>query len=445
MKPVQSSNSMVDSGIPWVGYMPAHWCVKRAKFLFTLAQRSPRDNDGIVTAFRDGQVTLRSNRRTEGFTNAVKEAGYQGVRKGDLVIHAMDAFAGAIGVSDSDGKCTPVYSCCVPKDEVMSEFYARCVRTMATTGYIESLAKGIRERSTDFRWATFAEQRLPVPPYAEQEAIVRYLDRATIRIDTLLSKKTRFIELLREKRSALIRHVVTKGLDSSVPMKDSGVEWIGEVPEHWSLLPLRAFFAFRNEKNDPLRTSNILSLSIASGVTPYSEEGRGGNKNKEDITAYKIAYEGDIVLNSMNVIVGAVGRSKYFGAISPVYYALYPVHPNVYVPFFEKIFLNSGFQKSLLCFGKGILMKISGTGQMNTIRMKISQEDLKTVTFPAPPDEEMQAIARHIDIETARINALIAKTERSVELLREHRTALITAAVTGKIDLRNYANARDAA
>src|SRR3954467_11741292 len=115
------------SGITWVGAIPAHWAVKRAKFLFSLAQRQPREGDGIVTAFRDGQVTLRSNRRTDGFTNAMKEAGYQGVRKGDLVIHAMDAFAGAIGVSDSDGKCTPVYSCCVPKAEATSEFYVRCV------------------------------------------------------------------------------------------------------------------------------------------------------------------------------------------------------------------------------------------------------------------------------------------------------------------------------
>src|SRR5690606_1232812 len=106
---------MKQSNISWVGLMPDHWDTKRANFLFWLAQRPPRDGDDIVTAFRDGQVTLRKNRRTEGFTNALKEAGYQGVRRGDLVIHAMDAFAGAIGVSDSDGKCTPVYSCCVPR------------------------------------------------------------------------------------------------------------------------------------------------------------------------------------------------------------------------------------------------------------------------------------------------------------------------------------------
>ena len=213
MIPSTPSRKIKDSGIPWVGFMPAHWQSKRAKFLFALAQRAPGNDDGIVTAFRDGQVTLRSNRRTDGFTNAIKEAGYQGVRKGDLVIHAMDAFAGAIGVSDSDGKCTPVYSCCTPINDASTEFYARCVRTMATTGYIESLAKGIRERSTDFRWAMFAEQLLPIPPRPEQDEIVSYIDRATSRIDTLVAKTERSIELLREHRIAIITAAVTGKID----------------------------------------------------------------------------------------------------------------------------------------------------------------------------------------------------------------------------------------
>lgn len=271
---------------------------------------------------------------------------------------------------------------------------------------------------------------------SRQASIACFLDRETGQIDGLIEIKTRFIALLKEKRVAVITHAVTKGIDPNAPLKDSGEAWIGQIPEHWEVKPLRAFFNFRNEKNDPVKTENILSLSIAQGVTLYNEEGRGGNKSKEDLTAYKIAHEGDIVLNSMNVIVGAVGRSKYFGAISPVYYALFPKNDDVYVPFFEKIFMNSGFQKGLLRFGKGILMKISGTGQMNTIRMKISQDDLKVVRFPVPPHDEQVEIARQIEYEVSRIDNLIALTERSIELLREKRAALITAAVTGKIDVR---------
>lgn len=202
-----------DSGIAWIGRIPSHWTVKRAKFLFTLAKRSPRETDEIVTAFRDGQVTLRSNRRTEGFTNAIKEAGYQGVRKGDLVIHAMDAFAGAVGVSDSDGKCTPVYSCCVPKRDATSEFYAHCVRTMATTGWIESLSKGIRERSSDFRWAMFADQQLPVPPVDEQIAISRFIAAEQVRIAAVIEKAELLISLLREHKVASITAISTGKLD----------------------------------------------------------------------------------------------------------------------------------------------------------------------------------------------------------------------------------------
>src|SRR5690606_31492948 len=130
-------------------------------------------------------VTLRKNRRTDGFTNALHEHGYQGIRKGDLVIHAMDAFAGAVGVSDADGKSSPVYSACTPKaaKSVSSYYFAYFMRDLASTGYLLSLAKGIRERSTDFRFKDFSVLELPVPPISEQLAIVDYLNKKTNQID----------------------------------------------------------------------------------------------------------------------------------------------------------------------------------------------------------------------------------------------------------------------
>jgi type I restriction enzyme S subunit len=231
--------AMRPSGLNWIDELPSHWAERRGKFLFSLKQRPVRPVDGVVTAFRDGQVTLRTNRRTDGFTNSLKEIGYQGVREGDLVIHAMDGFAGAIGVSDSDGKCSPVYSCCTQRKNSDAYFYAYLLRNMAATGFIESLAKGIRERSTDFRWKDFSELSLPLPPVEEQRTIAKKLDRETARIDALIEKKTRFIELLKEKRQALITQAVTKGLDPTVPMKDSGVAWIGEVPAHWEVVRVK--------------------------------------------------------------------------------------------------------------------------------------------------------------------------------------------------------------
>ena len=212
--------------------------------------------------------------------------------------------------------------------------------------------------------------------------------------------------------------------------KDSCVEWLGEIPSHWECLPIRSIFKFRNEKNDPIKTDNILSLSIANGVTEYSDENRGGNKRKDDLSSYKLAYPNDIVLNSLNVIVGAVGVSKYFGAISPVYYALSLYNQRANLSYYESIFKNENFQRGLLRFGKGILIKFGENGKMNTIRMKISQDDLKKLYFPIPPLDEQQKIAQFLDDKTAKIDQAVDLAEKQIALLKEHKQILIQNAVT---------------
>ncbi|XEG80528.1 restriction endonuclease subunit S [Edwardsiella tarda] len=212
--------------------------------------------------------------------------------------------------------------------------------------------------------------------------------------------------------------------------KNSGEDWIGDIPSGWDLVPIRSIFKFRNEKNSPVKTEEILSLSIANGVTKYSDKGRGGNKRKDDISAYKIAHPKDIVLNSMNVIVGAVGMSKYHGAISPVYYALYTESEDVLVEYYEKIFLNEGFQRGLLKFGKGILIKLSGTGKLNTIRMKVSTDDLKSLYFPKPPIAEQNLIFSFLDKKTAQIDEAISIKEQQINLLKERNQIIIQKAVT---------------
>lgn len=216
--------------------------------------------------------------------------------------------------------------------------------------------------------------------------------------------------------------------------KDSGVDWLGEVPVGWKLTPVRGVLEFRNEKNDPIVTDQVLSLSIANGVTRYSDEGRGGNKRKDDLTAYKIARPGDIVMNSMNVIVGAVGVSKYFGAISPVYYALHPKNGAVSISYYERIFQNESFQRGLLRLGKGILIKIGDSGKMNTIRMKISRDDIKTLLFPEPDYGEQLLIAKFLDKKTTQIDEAIAIKEQQITLLKERKQIIIQKAVTQGLD-----------
>lgn len=201
---------MKKTGIAWLEEVPEHWRIERAKNLFNKEQRPIRPNDEIVTCFRDGEVTLRKNRRTTGFTEATDYIHYQHICKGDLVIHQMDAFAGSSGVSDSDGMGTPVLSVCTPKaNDIDNYYYAHIVRLMGHNGFILSLYRGIRERSSDFRFDTFAKQYLPVPPLSEQQAIVSYITSKTTKIDSLMSSMNKEIEHLKEYKQRLISDVVT--------------------------------------------------------------------------------------------------------------------------------------------------------------------------------------------------------------------------------------------
>lgn len=210
-KGLDPNAKMKNSGVEWIGEIPEHWGVEKGKWLYVQQKRPVRNEDEIITCFRDGQVTLRKNRKTEGFTNALKEHGYQGIRIGDLVIHNMDAFAGAIGVSDSDGKSTPVYSVCTERkaDTVNSLYYAYYLRELARKGYIQALAKGIRERSTDFRFNDFANLEYALPPLSEQNSIVIYIETQSAKIDKAIKLQEQQIEKLKELKSTLIDSAVT--------------------------------------------------------------------------------------------------------------------------------------------------------------------------------------------------------------------------------------------
>lgn len=198
------------TNIPWLPEIPEYWKIKRAKNMFKKEQRPIQYDDEIVTCFRDGEVTLRKNRRTSGFTEATDYSHYQHICKGDLVIHQMDAFAGSSGVSDSDGMGTPVLSVCTPKIEgIDNYYYAHVLRIMGKNGFILSLYRGIRERSSDFRFDTFIKQWLPVPPIEEQHAIVSYITERVAKVDSLVEKLNKEIECIKEYKQRLISDVVT--------------------------------------------------------------------------------------------------------------------------------------------------------------------------------------------------------------------------------------------
>lgn len=198
---------MKQSGIPWAETIPAHWTTARGKYALHLLQRQVKEDDGVVTCFRDGQVTLRSNRREDGFTMSDKEYGYQGIEPGDLVVHGMDGFAGAIGISDSRGKGTPVLN--VLDSDNNKRFLMYYLRNMAYGNVFLALSTGIRVRSCDLSWKKLGEIRIVLPPIEEQEAIAAYLDEKCAIIDQSIADKQTQIETLKSYKASLIYEYVT--------------------------------------------------------------------------------------------------------------------------------------------------------------------------------------------------------------------------------------------
>lgn len=198
---------MKDSGVQWIGNMPAHWDAIRGKYILRYMQKPVREDDGVITCFRDGEVTLRSNRREDGFTMSDKEIGYQGIDVGDLVVHGMDGFAGAIGISDSRGKASPVLNVLGTKQNKRYIMYY--LRSMAYSDVFLALATGIRVRSCDLRWNKLAELSYPVPPLNEQNAIVKHIDSVLSKADAVIADKKAQLATLDEYKKSLIFEYVT--------------------------------------------------------------------------------------------------------------------------------------------------------------------------------------------------------------------------------------------
>ena len=217
-------------------------------------------------------------------------------------------------------------------------------------------------------------------------------------------------------------------------MKDSGVAWINTIPKEWKLKKIKYALKNRNENNNPIRSKNILSLTAKQGVIPLEEKEGGGNKPKEDYSAYKLAYPNDIVMNSMNVLSGSVGLSKYFGCVSPVYYMLRPIDGKDDVRYYNYIFQTTVFQRSLLGLGNGILMKESDNGKLNTIRMRIPLDKLGNLLIPVPDSSIQRKIADYLDSIIPNIDMILADIEKQIETLEEYKKSIITEAVTKGLD-----------
>lgn len=417
-----------DEKVPWAPEIPTHWAVRKAWTLTQHYQRPVREEDETVTAFRDGQVTLRKNRRIDGFTEALQEIGYQGVRDGDIVIHGMDGFAGAIGISDSNGKMSPVVHIHRPIDGLAdSRFLVHAVREAAAKGYVQALAKGIRERSTSFDKGTFRDLRLPVPPLDEQRSIADYLDRETAQIDKFIAESEELIALLKERRTAMIAEAVRKGLDPTAPFRDSGVEWLGEIPWHWEAMQLKRITPVRRGASPRPIDDPIY----------FDEGGRWAWVRIQDVTAggpilTKTAQTlsdlgaslsvklqpGDLFLS----IAATVGVPCIAGIDCCIHdgFVYFPALPEESVPFLFRV------------FEAGEVFK--GLGKYGT-QLNLNTDTVGACVMPFPPLSEQRRIVEHLDDQTARIDEAVATAREGIALARERRAALISAAVTGKIDI----------
>lgn len=393
--------------------------------MFFKNKRERRPQDEVITCFRDGQVTLRKNRRTTGFTESEKYDGYQGIRKGDLVIHQMDAFAGAIGVSDSDGMGTSVYHCCTPLGDYNVFYYAYLIRQMAMSGYIQSLYKGIRERSSDFSFPIFGNQFLIVPPLPEQEKIVEFIESKTSKIDEYVAKKEKEIQLLNELKEAEIAKVVTQGLNPNVKMKDSGVSWIGMIPEHWEIKRIASLFTGKVNTNSDFAYHHAYKFYYGT-LVPKEEVG-DIEEYRETYVKYQVIQKNDILINGLNLNYDFVSQRV---AIAPSE----GIITSAYIVARPRKYTNADFYNFLLkAMDSKKLLHGMGTG----IRLTLSFDELKKQLVVCPPADEQQAIVAYINEKTAKVESLITELQAEIDYLKEYKQRLIADCVTGKVNVQS--------
>lgn len=416
------------SPVPWIKQMPEHWGLVRGKNLYQKMQRPTSDTDEVVTCFRDGTVTLRKNRRTTGFTESLKEIGYQGIRKGDLVIHVMDAFAGSIGVSDSDGKGTPVYSVCQAKGNSNNQYYALLLREMARSGYIQSLYRGIRERSSDFRFEVFAAQFYPVPPRSEQDQIVRFLDWKVSGINRLIGVRKKQVAEYEVLRKRIILSSVTHGLNKAAPVEMCEEQWIAEMPTHWSLLPIKRLFEIFSGATPQSGNSEYWNGDIV-WITPADFKTKDhyiyqGTKNLTDsgFSACSTSMiPPDSIVFSKRAPVGTVAINKVDLCTNQGCLSCVPVE---------------GVSSEFFYYAMSVCTEEFERRAAGTTFKEISLTAFGSFLMPVPPTDEQLEIVKYLEKTCGDIDLAIQNIQSQIEALNELKFRIIADTVTGKIDVR---------
>jgi type I restriction enzyme S subunit len=424
-----------DSGVEWLGEVPKHWDISRFKQVFK--ERNERSTDGLETLLSVSAYTgvlPRSEIVEEGehLSRAESLEGYKICHPGDLVMNIMLAWNRGLGFTIFHGIASPSYCVFEKIDNSDCKFLDYLVRSNEYTGYFKAFSTGVIESRLRLYPEIFGQLYVSIPRPEEQSAIAAFLDHETAKIDTLVAEQEKLIELLKEKRQAVISHAVTKGLDPNVPMKDSGVEWLGEVPEHWDVCRL----GYRYE----VALGKMLDEKRISGayLKPYlrNVDVQWDIINTENLPMMDFHPDerGRYILQPGDLLVcegGEVGRAAMWnGILAECYYqkALHRIRPREQArdfPRFLFYLLRTAVNFNLFTGWEG----------RSTIA-HLTAETLRGYRFPFPPAGEQESIFRFLDGYIERFQALECEAQNAITLLKERRSALISAAVTGKIDVR---------
>ena len=424
-----------DSGVEWIGKVPKHWDSKPIKVIASCNDDSLPESASPDTPIR--YVDISSVSHDEGiaepepmlFGNAPSRARRK-ARAGDVVVSTVRTYLKAVAsVDDKHADC--VYSTGFAvlrprKEHLAPEFLKWLALNELLIQAVESHSEGLSYPAINA--SELVNLKTVVPGLAEQRRIASVLDRETARIDALIAKKTEFIELLAKKRQALITHAVTKGLNPKVKMKDSGVKWLGEIPEHWEFVPSNSLFP--ESKDRAWAEDEHLSATQKYGVIPLAEyerlEARQVTHAVKNLDQRKHAEIDDFVI-SMRSFEGGIERVKARGCVRSSYVVL-KAGDKAHAGFFTYLFKSSAYIQGL-----------RATATFIRDGQDLSYSNFRQVKLPRPGLDEQKAIADFLDKSVSRIDLLTEKTQLSIDLLKQRRSALITAAVTGQIDLRESA------
>lgn len=408
----------------WVGDVPAHWSVEKLGTCLTAVSRKGRPDLPLLSITREEGVIERDVDDQESNHNFIPEdlSNYKVLRAGQFGMNKMKAWQGSYGISAHTGIVSPAYFVFDITREVYPAFFNRAVRSKLYVSYFAAASDGVRIGQWDLSKTRMREIPVLLPPLPEQRAISAFLDEKCAKVDEAVRIKEQQIVLLRERRQILIQHAVTRGLNPAAPMKDSGIDWIGQIPAHWEVR--RSKYVF-NQRKELARKDDIqLSATQSYGVIPQQEfeelVGRRVVKIQTNLEKRKHVELDDFVI-SMRSFQGGLERAWATGCIRSSYIILRPLEP-----------INPDFFGYLLKSPRYI-RALQATGSFIRDGQDLSFDNFSMVDLFIPPLDEQSKIATHIKYGCEKIDTGISIKQDQIAALKEYKTSLINAAVTGKI------------